>query len=85
MCSRLEGCSVTPQEYSLSRFRDAIIGVACAQTFVLFRNAIKTSCLQKGCIYLHKFIVLSTVAVLVSGQNGNSCDRSEEERARSLA
>ena len=81
MCSRLEGCSVTPQEYNLSRFRDAIKGVACVQTFVPFRNAIKTSCLQK----VGKFIVLSTVAVLVSGQNGKSCGGREEERARSLA
>ena len=74
-----------PQEYYLSRFRDAIKGVACVQTFVTFRNAIKTSCLQKGCIHLRKFIVLSTVVVLVSGQNGKSCGGSEEERARSLA
>ena len=31
----------------VSRFRNAIKGVACAQTSVPFRNAIKTSCLQK--------------------------------------
>jgi len=31
----------------VSRFRNGIKGVACVQTFVLFRNAIKTSCLQK--------------------------------------
>ena len=31
----------------VSRFRNGIKGVACVQTFILFRNAIKTSCLQK--------------------------------------
>ena len=31
----------------MSRFRNAIKGVACAQTSVPFRNAIKTSRLQK--------------------------------------
>ena len=41
-----------------SRFRNAIKGVACAQTSVSFRNAIKISC----CVHLHKFIVLSAVA-----------------------
>ena len=33
----------------LSRFRNVSKGVACAQTSVLFRNAIKSSCLQKVC------------------------------------
>ena len=58
------------------------------QTSVLFRNAIKTSCLQKSCVHLRKFIVLSNVAALVVSlsqrQNAKSCDGSEEERARSL-
>ena len=30
---------------------NAIKGVACAQTSVLLRNAIKRSCLQKSCVY----------------------------------
>jgi len=40
------------------------------------------------CVHLRKFIVLSAVAVLAVSlsqcQNCKSCDRSEEERARSL-
>ena len=63
--------------------------------FVMLRNAICHSGMQlnilftKSCIHLHKFIVLSAVAVLVVSlsrcQNGKSCDGSEEDRARSLA
>ena len=48
----------------MSCFRNAIRGVACAQTSVLFRNAIKTSCLQKVVLHLRKFLVLSAVAAL---------------------
>ena len=44
----------------LSCFRNASKGVACAQTSVLFRNAIKSSCLQK-CVHLRKFVVPSAV------------------------
>ena len=33
----------------LSCFRNASKGVACVQMFVPFRNAIKSSCLQKVC------------------------------------
>ena len=73
----------------MSRFRNAIKGVACVQASVPFRNAIKTSCLQKSCIYLRKFIVLSAVAALAvslsQSQHDKSCDGSEKERARSLA
>ena len=67
---------------------NAIKDVACVQTSVSFRNVIKTSCLQK--VYtLCKFNVLSTVAALAVSlsqcQNGQSCNGSEEERAKSLA
>ena len=38
--------------------------MACAQTSVSFRDAIKRSFLQKRCVYLHKFSVPSAVAAL---------------------
>ena len=49
----------------MSCFRNAIKGVACVQTSVPFRNAIKISCLQKV-VYTYVSIVLSAVAVLAS-------------------
>ena len=58
MCSWLAGCGVTLQECNLSLFRNAIKGVACAQTSVPLRNAIK---IPKSCVHLRKFIVLSAV------------------------
>ena len=65
--------------------RNAIKGVACAQTAVPFRNAIKIL-FTKICVHLRKFIVLSAVAALVVSllwwQNG---DGSRKKRARSLA
>ena len=45
--------------------RNAIGGVACAQTSVPLRNAIETSCLQKVFVHLRKFIVLSAAVALV--------------------
>ena len=36
-------------ECNLSTLRNAIKGVACAQTSIPFRNAIKRSCLQNLC------------------------------------
>jgi len=36
------------------------------QTSVLLRNAIKISCLQKGCVHLCEFIGLSAVAACVT-------------------
>ena len=52
------------QECNLSHFRNATKGVACAQTSVPFRNAIKPS-LQKSCVHLHKFIILSAEAAWI--------------------
>ena len=66
-----------------SHFRNAVEGVACAQTSVPLRKAI-----TKCCVYLRKFIVLSAVVVLgvslSQRKNSKNCDGSEEERARSL-
>ena len=47
-------------ECNLSRFRNAIKGVACAQTSVPFRNAIKTSCLQKV-VYTYVSLLFSAL------------------------
>ena len=38
-----------PSHFRNACFRNASKGVACAQTSVPFRNAIKTSCSQKVC------------------------------------
>ena len=59
------------------------------QTSILFRNAIKSSCLQKGVYtYIRKFIILSAVVGLAVSlsqrQNGKTCDGSEEKKAKSL-
>ena len=56
MCSRLAGCGLD--------FLNASRGVACTQTSVPFRNAIKKILFTKICVHLHKFIVPSAVAVL---------------------
>ena len=54
-----------------SRFRIAIKSVARVQTFVPFRNAIKSFCLQK-CVRLRKFVVPSAVTALaVSSRRQN--------------
>ena len=54
--------------------------MACAQTSVSLRNAIKVSC---SCVHLRKFIVLNAVVALavslLQRQNGKNCDGSEEE------
>ena len=51
-CSQLEGCGVM--------LRNAIKGVACVQTSVPFRNAIKTSCLQKV-VYTYVSLLFSAL------------------------
>ena len=47
-----------------SRFRNAIKGVACVQTSVPLRNAIKISCLQQIVVYTYVSLSFSAVAVL---------------------
>ena len=47
---------------------NAIIGVACAQASVLFRNANLKILFTKCCVHLRKFIVTST-ALAVSLHN----------------
>ena len=63
----------------MSHLRNAIKGVACAQTSVPFRNAILNT---KSCVHLRMFSILSAVAPLAVSlsrcQNGKSCDGSKE-------
>ena len=55
-----------------SYFSNAMKGVACVQTSVLLRNAIKISCLQKLCIYVSLSLsaVVALVVSLSQRQNG---------------
>ena len=57
--------------------RNAIKGVPCVQTSVPFRNAIKTSRLQKVV-----YIGLSFSVLAAKCQNGKSCDGSWSHVAR---
>ena len=59
VCSRLAGCSFDFRPVSGMQLV-TLKGVACAQTSVPLRNAIKISCLQKLC----KLTILSAVAAL---------------------
>ena len=61
---------------TLSRFRNASKGVACVQTSVPFRNAIKVP-VYKKCVHLCRFVIPSAMVSL-----SKNCDESEEERAR---
>ena len=56
-----------------SRFRNASKGVACVQTFVPFRNAIKVP-VYKKCVHLCRFVIPSAMVSL-----SKNCDKSEEE------
>ena len=53
------------KKYNLSRFRNVIKGVACVQTSVPLRNAIKISCLQKV-VYTYVSLSFSALAVLAA-------------------
>ena len=72
----------------LFHFRNVIEGVACVETSVLLRNAIKIPCLQKV-VYTYISLSFSAVVALAVSlsrhQNGKNCDASEEERAKRLA
>ena len=55
-------------------------GVACMETSVLLRNAIKISCLQKLCMLMSLSLSAVVLAVSLSRQNGKkNCDASKEE------
>ena len=56
--------------------------MACAQTSVPFRNAIKSS-VYKKCVHVRKFVIPSAVAALAVSLSKN-CDESEEEKGRRL-
>jgi len=68
-----------------SCFRNAIKGVACAQTTFPLRNAFKISCLQKV-VYAYVRLSFSAVTALVVPLSQCQNDKNdEEERAKRLA